>query len=98
MKSGTVKLVNAREKILPQVGDYYKTDLFARTNKREIAFSRQVAIYLFMVFTNWTLKEIASIWGFDHSTVIYANRHVRELCQTSPEIRSQIIELESKLE
>ena len=92
--SGTIK----PEEILDAVSSFYNTSLFEKTNKRDKVFPRQVAIYMFMVFTNFPVTKIAEIWDMDHSTVTYANKQIRGLCLHHSEIRKQIIEIESQLE
>lgn len=84
--------------IINKVGDYYGVNTFEETRKREVSFARQVAIYSLMVFTTLKLKEIGGIWGMHHASIIHANKQVRDICRFNPEIRKQIIEIESQLE
>lgn len=115
MKSGTVKLKLKRGRkkrpletflgsfyeITSVVRNYYQVDpLDLSSKKREVAFPRQVAMYMMVVFTDTPLKDIAQliIGKPDHSTVLYADRQVRAFCRFNPEIRKQIIDIESMLE
>lgn len=91
--------MTSHEKILSQVSEYYGVDVFQKTHRRDISFPRFVAMYLLVVFTDMKLADIGRLWpSSDHSMVIYANKQVRAICRFNPEIRKQIIELESKLE
>lgn len=87
-----------KEKVLNVVSSFFKVDLWDRTRKREVVFPRQVAMSLLYVFTDMGLKKIAEEFGTDHATVLYSRNTVWGLCRHYPEIRKQVIEIESQLE
>ena len=68
------------EKIQQKVSDYYRIRLSELVNKRRqanIAFPRQVALYLSRVLTSHVLQEIGDAFGGrDHGTVIHACKTV----------------------
>ena len=87
-----------KEKIIRQVSQYYNTDILLRTRKKSVSFPRAVAMYLICVFTDLTMAEIGREFGKDHSSVIYSNKKIRAFCLNYPDIRKQVIELETVFE
>lgn len=87
-----------KEKILSAVSSFYKVDLFERTKKREITFARQVAMELLWVFGGMGTVAIGKTFRKDHSTVSAARKQVWNLCATNPEVRKDVIEIETQLE
>ena len=73
------------------VAEYYKikvADLMSRRRSRSVARPRQVAMALAKELTNHSLPEIGdSFGGRDHTTVLHACRKIRELRETSSDIR-----------
>jgi chromosomal replication initiation ATPase DnaA len=88
-------------KITSRVREYYHVDfLDVDSRKRDVAFARQVAMYMMMVFTDTPIKDIAKLVldTEDHGSVIYANKQIRAFCRQYPDIRKQIIDIETMLE
>lgn len=56
--------------------------LKSRSRKSYIVGPRQIAIYLLRKTTSKTLVEIGTIFGMDHSTIIYSIRKSEDLLQT----------------
>lgn len=57
----------------------------SKTRKRECVTSRQMYMTVLKEFTTYSLQSIGVSVGLgkDHATVLYANRTVSNLCQTS---------------
>lgn len=73
------------------VAEYYKiklSDLLSKRRTRSIARPRQVAMALSKELTNHSLPEIGSAFGGrDHTTVLHACRKIKELQESSADIR-----------
>jgi chromosomal replication initiator protein len=73
------------------VAEYYKikvADLMSKRRSRSVARPRQVAMALAKELTNHSLPEIGdSFGGRDHTTVLHACRKIKELRETSADIR-----------
>ncbi|MBN1155091.1 chromosomal replication initiator protein DnaA [candidate division KSB1 bacterium] len=82
--------------------DYYSIpeDLIrAKTRKQEVAFARQVAMYLVKKHTNHPFKTIGlHFGGRDHSTVIHAVNTIEHAIKTNSAVREDIFNLERKIE
>jgi chromosomal replication initiator protein len=73
------------EKIQTVVTKYYELrggDLLSRRRPQNIAFPRQVAMYLCRMFTSHSLQEIGDAFGGrDHGTVIHACKTVENMME-----------------
>lgn len=73
------------------VAEYYKikvSDLHSKRRNRSVARPRQVAMALAKELTNHSLPEIGDAFGGrDHTTVLHACRKVKELRETTHDIR-----------
>ena len=73
------------------VAEYYKiklAELMSKRRSRSIARPRQVAMALSKELTNHSLPEIGdSFGGRDHTTVLHACRKIKELRETTSDIR-----------
>jgi len=73
------------------VAEYYKikgADLLSKRRSRSIARPRQMAMALAKELTNHSLPEIGdSFGGRDHTTVLHGCRKIKELRETSSDIR-----------
>jgi chromosomal replication initiator protein len=67
-------------------------DIFMRTRKREIAFPRQIAMYLSNYYIpGLSLLEIAKYYRLrDHTTVIYAINTVKKQIDEKPAVKTQV--------
>jgi chromosomal replication initiator protein len=79
------------ENIKRIVAEYYKikvADLLSKRRNRSVARPRQVAMALAKELTNHSLPEIGDgFGGRDHTTVLHACRKIKELRDTSADIR-----------
>ncbi|MEW8625901.1 MAG: chromosomal replication initiator protein DnaA [Candidatus Thiodiazotropha sp.] len=78
------------ENIQKTVAEYFQirtSDLVSSKRSRSIARPRQIAMTLAKELTNHSLPEIGNAFGGrDHTTVIHANRKVKELRESDPRI------------
>lgn len=76
------------------VAEYYKikvSDLHSKRRSRSVARPRQVAMYLAKDLTNHSLPEIGDAFGGrDHTTVLHAVRKIKELLETSADIKEDV--------
>jgi chromosomal replication initiator protein len=83
------KLVSM-DNIIKTVSEYYKikvSELLSKKRSRSVARPRQVAMALCKELTNHSLPEIGEAFGGrDHTTVLYACRLIKELCQAAGDI------------
>lgn len=73
-------------------------DLKSKSRKKNIAFPRQVAMYLSRKYTETPLVDIGRAFNRDHSTVVHSIKVITEKRIVNTSIRSQVELLESKLE
>ena len=74
--------------------DYFELrlgDMTSRRRPNNIAFPRQIAMYLSRILTNLPLKEIgAEFGGRDHGTVIHACKAVENLMEQDDKVKRHI--------
>ena len=82
------------EEIINTVADYYKVpinNIREKNRRKEVAFCRQLAMYMVKIFTNYSLKSIGlHFGGRDHSTVIHSIQTIEKLKSTDSTIFSDI--------
>jgi chromosomal replication initiator protein len=71
--------------------------LLTRNRRKEIAWARQVAMYLSLELTGASLQAIGDYYKRDHSTVIHARNLVTQTLARDAEIRQAINQLKSEL-
>lgn len=75
------------------------SDLLSESRNKEIAYPRQVAMFLIRELTNMTLQQIgASFHRKDHGTVIHAMNKIQKVIQTRDSEARKIEELKDRLE
>ena len=98
-KSSFVK--NNIQKIQQVVAEYYNItveDLKSKKRKVEIAFPRQVAIYLCRTLTDESFPKIGiQFGGRDHSTVMHSVDKIDSELKTNPQFKDIIDSLKSKM-
>jgi chromosomal replication initiator protein len=68
------------------------------TRKREVVYSRQIAMYLIHRTTSLSLKSIGLLFnGRDHTTVIHSNQTVKDLMYCYEYVREDISELMAQI-
>ena len=73
-------------------------DIKAKRRTRDIAFPRQVAMYLSKILTESSLSEIGkNFGGKDHSTVIHACKLIEERRKTDEDFEKKVEYLIKKI-
>lgn len=89
-KHGNVTIDN----ILRVVADYYKlsySDLKGKKRTKNIAFPRQVAMYIAREITEYSTTELGfEFGGRDHTTVMHACQKIEERLKLDPNLESTI--------
>ncbi|CAN5462590.1 chromosomal replication initiator protein DnaA [soil metagenome] len=87
--------------IITTVAAYYNISEGAMVTKKrtkEIAFTRQVAMFLSKELTNFTLQHIGlNFGGRDHATVLYANNVINEEIKNNPKFAGELKEIRELL-
>ena len=73
-------------------------DLDSKKRNREIAYPRQVAMYLCRELTDTSLPKIGDIFNRDHTTVIHACEKIRADCETDTKVKNMVNELTERLQ
>ena len=89
------------DQIQRRVAEHFDVRLADMTSKRRpknIAFPRQIAMYLARELTKSSLSEIGEAFGGrDHGTVLHAHRLVRDKIKGEEKIRQTVSFLDSQL-
>jgi chromosomal replication initiator protein len=89
------------EVIQKRVADHYQirhTDMTSKRRPANIAFARQVAMYLSRLLTKHPLQEIGDAFGGrDHGTVIHAVKTVENMMEQDPTARDSVKYLKTQL-
>ncbi|MFF2346111.1 chromosomal replication initiator protein DnaA [Pseudarthrobacter sp. NPDC058119] len=87
--------------ILQQTADYFKLsmeELCSKSRTRTLVTARQIAMYLCRELTDMSLPKIGQeLGGRDHTTVIHADRKIRELMAERRVIYNQVTELTNRI-
>jgi chromosomal replication initiator protein len=87
--------------IISEVAKYYNTsenNILSRKRTKEIAFARQVAMYLTKEMTNLTLETIGlNFGGKDHATVLYACKTIKDLTKQNNSLSKSIEEIKENI-
>ena len=98
--TGRIKNISV-DNIVNCVSRYYRVSenqILTRNRKKEVAFARQVAMYLSKEMTNLTFESIGlNFGGKDHATVIYAHKTIKELLKKDSSLNSQISEIKENI-
>jgi len=86
------------KRIQETVSEYFDvtlSELNGKRRTRQVAFPRQVAMYLCRELTDSSLPQIgAEFGGRDHSTVIHACRKIKKEVKKDPRFKSTVADLE----
>lgn len=75
-----------------------RDDFKSQRRSRDIAFPRQIAMYLCRVLTDLSLPKIGDVFGGrDHTTVLHAHDKILDEIQSNPETRRAIDELKKNI-
>ncbi|MDQ6974421.1 MAG: helix-turn-helix domain-containing protein, partial [Mariprofundaceae bacterium] len=96
----TVRTVTIDD-IQKKVAEYYGIavkEMRSAKRSRNLAFPRQVAMYVSKELTQLSLPEIGVKFGNrDHTTILYAYRKIEKKCQNEPVFQDQMEQLLSSL-
>ncbi|OIJ21922.1 chromosomal replication initiation protein DnaA [Anaerobacillus alkalidiazotrophicus] len=83
------------------VGEHYNIkldDFKAKKRTKNVAFPRQIAMYLSREMTEFSLPKIGSEFGGrDHTTVIHAHEKISKMLGTDHELQKQLEEIKEQL-
>jgi len=89
------------DEIMEKTAKFYKipvNNIREKNRRKEVAFCRQVAMYISKTATNSSLKTIGlNFGGRDHSTVIHAIQQIEELIKTDKSVAKDIDYIVSSL-
>lgn len=89
------------DNIQRRVAEYYNikvSDLMSKRRSRSVARPRQIAMALAKELTSNSLPEIGKMFGGrDHTTVLHGCRKVKELLETSAELREDYAKIHRSL-
>jgi len=84
------------QEITARFFDLPLADLLSGSKKRRCSYPRQIAMYLCRRYTECSFKEIGMAFqNKDHSTVIYAVRHISKVVEENDRIKNDILEIEN---
>lgn len=85
-------------KIVSRYYDISPEQLIAQKRSRDVAFPRQVAMFLCRELTGMSLPKIGQIFGGrDHTTVIHACEKIQDEIENSAEVRRAIMEMKRNI-
>ena len=87
--------------IMAQTADYFSLtieELCSKSRTRALVTARQIAMYLCRELTDMSLPKIGQHFGGrDHTTVMHADRKIRELMAERRAIYNQVTELTNRI-
>jgi chromosomal replication initiator protein len=92
--------VSAKQ-VVTQVADYYQiktSDIYGDRRIKNLAFARQIAMYLLRKEVQLPLKEVGRVLGGrDHSTILHGQEKISKLLPESERLRIDITSIRKKL-
>jgi len=77
---------------------FTKEQMLGRDRTRQVALSRQVAMYLLREEANFSLPQIGdAMGGRDHTTVMYGCDKISDLLERDHRLRRQIVDIREQL-
>lgn len=90
--------IDAIQRTVAEQFDMRLADMIGRRRLKNIAFPRQVAMFLSRTLTTGSLMEIGEAFGGrDHGTVIHACKVIKRRMETEPGLRDTITRIQSLL-
>lgn len=90
------------ESIMEAVSEFFgvaKEDITGRSRTAEVAFARQVVMYLMKELLNFPLKKIAAaVKRGDHTTVIHACRKIENTAKSDQQLRQKLDDIRLSLQ
>ena len=89
------------QRIQEKVANFYKisvADMISKKRPKEIAYPRQIAMYLIREITGKSLPAIGKEFGGrDHTTVIYAHKQISDKMKTDTSLQKEMDTIKSQL-
>ena len=88
------------DRIIKAVAEYFNLssgDLRGRKRTKNIAWPRQIAMYIINQLCEYSMNEIGSEFGKDHTTVIYGIQKVEDSIKSNPTLEPIIQKIEAKV-
>ncbi len=98
---GVTNHVISIDNIVDATCAYYnikRADIVGKKKMKNIALARQIAIYLINDILGLPLTSIASYFGKDHTTVMYARDKITSLCKSDPIIQAQVNDVRAMIQ
>ncbi|MGE0432016.1 MAG: chromosomal replication initiator protein DnaA [Planctomycetota bacterium] len=93
----TIRLDEVENEVVKLLG-VTSTDLHSESRKRDIAYARQVCMYLARNLTDFSLNEIGRYFGGkNHATVVFSEKKIRERMDADSATREQVDNLTRSL-
>lgn len=74
-------------------------EMRTRQRQRRIKEPRQITMYLLSTITKLSLAEIGGLFGsMNHATVIHARKTIRDLMDTEPRLKAEVMALKARIE
>ncbi|MFZ0450708.1 MAG: chromosomal replication initiator protein DnaA [Desulfatiglandaceae bacterium] len=87
------------QEITARFFDISLTDLLSNNRKRRYSYPRQLAMYFCRQLTDLSFKEIGKAFhNKDHSTIMYAVKHITEGIDENNKMRKVVLDLESLMQ
>ena len=88
------------DRIIKAVAEYFNIssgDIRGRKRTKNIAWPRQIAMYIINHLGEFSMNEIGNEFGKDHTTVIYAIQKVEDSIKSNPTLEPLIQKIESNI-
>lgn len=88
------------DRIIKAVAEYFNissSDIRGRKRTKNIAWPRQIAMYIINHLGEYSMNEIGNEFGKDHTTVIYAIQKVEDSIKSNPTLEPVIQKIEASL-
>jgi chromosomal replication initiator protein len=87
--------------IVSQVAEAYNLpveQLLGRDRSKQVAFPRQIAMYLLREEANISLPQIGeTLGGRDHTTVIYGCNKIADMLERDDRLRRKVLDIREKI-
>ena len=93
----TALTIEGIQRMLAEYYDIRLGDMTSKQRPQNIAFPRQVAMYLCRELTDQSLPSIGNAFGRNHATVLHAHRSVGSKMKTDSGLRQTILSLQQRL-
>jgi chromosomal replication initiator protein len=89
------------KRVIDSVCRYYditEDDIRGQKKSRDVAFPRQVAMYIIRDLTDMSFIKIAEYFGKkDHTTIMYAEEKIKKQIKEDPELKKEVEDIIAKI-